>query len=409
MLKFKSKWFGVSLLALTLPFLLFAYWLIRPPQDPFAADAVVQPPFPSLTYGIQAFLWWDTGHVGLHLDWVRLMSFSHVKQTFSWTNIEPEPGNWLWHEADRVVAEVERRNLKLVARLGQTPVWALPPAMQPDVENFIDAPPADLALWGEFCRRVAERYQGRIAAYQIYNEPNLSREWGNQPPDAAAYVEMLRVCSEAVRAVDPQVILISAGLAPNGQYDDLAHRDDIYLDQMYQAGFQQYVDVVGVHAPGFSAPDYGPDDAERDGQGRWATFRRVEDLRKIMIQHDDAARQMAILEFGWTTDQQNPDYMWYAVDEEEQAQYLLEAYEYALDHWQPWVGLMSVIYLPKPVWTEADEEYWWAISYPQPGQGHREAFFVLANMKKVCGDYVIPERDPNSPEALGLVPADICP
>lgn len=400
-------WVRGALLALTLPIALIIYLTARPAQDPFQADAVVDPPFPSLTYGIQAFLWWDTGHVGLHLDWVRLMSFSHVKQTFSWSNIEPEQGEWIWDEGDRIVEEVERRGLKLVARLGQTPDWALPLSILQSRDQFLDSPPADLALWGNFCGRVAGRYKGRIVAYQIYNEPNLSREWGNQAPDAAGYVELLRICSEAIQAEDPDAILISAGLAPNGQYDNLAHRDDIYLDKMYQAGFQQYIDVVGVHAPGFSAPSYGPDDAERDGQGRWATFRRVEDLRKIMIQNNDAARQMAILEFGWTVDQVNPDYMWYAVTEEQQAEYLLEAYDYALEHWQPWVGLMSVIYLPKPVWTENDEEYWWAIS--TPNEGHRQAFYDLANMQKICGDYIIPERDPDSPEALGLVPADICP
>lgn len=403
----RKVWVRVVLVALTLPIALIIYLTVRPAPDPFQADAVTDPAFPSLTYSIQAFLWWDSGHVGLHLDWVRLMSFSHVKQTFSWSNIEPEQGEWIWDEGDRIVDEVERRGLKLVARLGQTPDWAFPEEIADDRENFIDAPPADLTLWGDFCGQVAARYKGRIAAYQIYNEPNLSREWGNQPPDAAGYVELMRVCSEAIRAVDSDAILISAGLAPNGQYDDLAHRDDIYLDEMYQAGFQQYIDVVGVHAPGFSAPNYGPDDAEQDGQGRWATFRRVEDLRKIMLQHDDAARQMAILEFGWTVDQVNPDYMWYAVTEDQQAQYLLDAYAYALENWQPWVGLMSAIYLPKPVWTENDEEFWWAIS--TPNDGHRQAFFVLANMRKVCGNYVIPEREPDSPEALGLVPANICP
>ena len=176
---------------------------------------------------------------------------------------------------------------------------------------------------------------------------------------------------------------------------------------MYEADFQEHIDVVGVHAPGFSPPEYGPDNAEADGIGRWFTFRRVEDLRKIMIQHGDSARQMAIMEFGWTTDEVNPDYAWYAVDEATQAQYLLEAYQYAIDNWRPWVGLMSLIYMPNPTWTEADEEYWWAIT--APGRGHRPSFFALANMQKVCGEFAIPARESDSPEALGLVESPICP
>ena len=38
------------------------------------------------------------------------------------------------------------------------------------------------------------------------------------------------------------------------------------------------------------------------------------------------------------------------------------------DNWSPWIGVMSLIYVADPDWTEADEQYWWAItdpSYPE--------------------------------------------
>lgn len=382
-------------------------WLAELRDDPFAADAIHDPAFPSLTYGVQVFVWWDEGIAGKHLDWVRMIGFNTIKQTFAWRNMEPEAGQWDFSQSDRIVDEVESRDFNLVARLGQVPAWAISSMDDTDDSELTDAPPDDLALWGNYCRTVAERYRGRIMAYQIWNEPNLRREWGEQPPDAAAYVELLRICSEAIRAVDPNAILISAGLAPTGNYDHIAHRDDIYLDAMYRAGFQRYIDVVGVHAPGFAPPFYGPDDAEAEGRARWATFRRVEDLRKIMIQHGDAARQMAILEFGWTTDPYNPDYSWYSVTEEQQAEYIVQAYEYAVEHWRPWVGLMSLIYMPKSAWTPEDEQYWWAITTPD--QGHRPAFYALASMRKVCGDFILPYRPPDHPEFAGDEPPRTCP
>jgi hypothetical protein len=200
--------------------------------------------------------------------------------------------------------------------------------------------------------------------------------------------------------------VISGGLSPTGTYDDSAHPDDIFLQALYDAGFQQYVDVVGMHAPGFSPPDVSPAEAERRGSQRFFTFRRVEDLRRIMVRNGDAARQVAILETGWTTDRVDPNYAWFAVSEAEQARYLVEAYTYAASYWRPWVGLMSAIYIAKPDWTEADEEWWWAITTPQ---GYtRPAYIELANMAKYCGDRVIPARAPDSPEALGLVPVTPC-
>ncbi|MBE2266805.1 MAG: hypothetical protein IAE80_01150 [Anaerolinea sp.] len=368
--------------------------------DPFMRYAVTDPPFTSLTYGIQAFLWWDHGFAGRDMDWIQRMVFSHVKQTFAWEDIELAPGEYDFSRAESLLTALEAKNLRVVARLSDSPDWTHPGLSG----DFVDAPPDDFALFGQFCGALAARFRGRIDAYQIWNEPNLSREWGNRTPDAAGYVALLRVCSAAIRAADPDAILISAGLAPTGTYDTTAHPDDVYLQAMYDAGFQQYVDVVGMHAPGFSAPETDP--ADGAGGHRFFTFRRVEDLRRLMIANGDAARQAAILEVGWTTDQRNPDYQWFAVDEATQARYLVAAYQYAADHWQPWVGLMSAIYIAAPDWTEADEEWWWAITTPT---GYtRPAYIDLANMAKYCGSRFLPARDPSSPEALGLVPVYPC-
>lgn len=400
----------VGLLALALILLLTLAIASRPPADPFAAAAVTDPPFTPLTYGIQAFLWWDTGAVGLRLDQVRIMVFSHVKQIFAWEDIEFRPGAVDLSRADEILGEIERRDLKLVVRLSDAPDWAHPDATGLKDVDFIDAPPAPRYMddWASYCGAVASRYTGRIAAYQVWNEPNLAREWGNRPPNAAEYVELLKACSEAIRAADPEAIIISAGLSPTGTCCDVARPDDIYLQEMYDAGFQQYVDVVGMHAPGYTAPHISPDEAEANGSQRFFTFRRVEDLRKIMVKNGDAARQVAILELGWTTDTEgyNPDYSWFAVDFETQADYLVEAYAYAAEHWRPWVGLMSAIYIADPSWEKEDEEYWWSII--RPGGGVRPSYIKLANMAKYCGERIIPKREDDSPEALGLVPVDPC-
>jgi len=376
-------------------------------SDPFQGHAVTNLPFTPLTYSVQTFLWWDANHAGMQVDMVdRVMNYSHIKQTFAWRDMEPERGVWDFSNSDRIVESINQRGLHVVARLGQVPAWASDEQAATTADKH-DAPPENLDDWANYCAFVAARYQGQIAAYQIWNEPNLSREWGGRPPNAAEYVEILQVCSAAIRAVDPVAILISAGLAPTGVYNDEAHPDDIYLDAMYEAGFQQYVDVVGVHAPGYGqAPSYGPDDAEQDGRHRSMSFRRVEDLRKIMLQHGDAVRQIAIMEFGWTTDQVNPNYAWYAVTEAQQAQYIVEAYQYAAAHWRPWVGLMTLIYLPDPMWTEEDEEWWWSIVLPD-GLA-RPAFFAIASMERYCGERTVAGWPPDVSEEEYLEQRDTC-
>jgi len=113
-------------------------------------------------------------------------------------------------------------------------------------------------------------------------------------------------------------------------------------------------------------------------------FRRVEDVRQVMVQNGDAAKQVALLEFGWSSDPR-PDspYHWHAVSEQEKADYLVRAYQYASENWRPWIGLMSLIYIADHDWTPDDEQYWWAITDPgYPIAQLRPAYLRLKEMPK---------------------------
>jgi hypothetical protein len=337
-------------------------------------------------YGIQTFLWWKPEITKRDLTLVQDMGFQWVKQSFSWRDIEPaQKGHYEWKLADDVVRRVGRREgLKLLARIDRQPFWSQVPGT-PELEN---APPANLQDFGDFCYALADRFKGKIAAYQVWNEPNLAREWGNQPPNPAQYVELLKVCYHGIKAADPAALVISAGMATTGTYSEEAMPDEVFIEQMYQAGAAPYFDILGVHAPGYKAPpEMSPDEVAQNpelGGQRFFAFRHVEDIRRLMEKYGDAAKQVAILEMGWTTDPIHPEYAWHAVTEAQQADYLVRAYQYAYEHWAPWIGLMSMLTLADPVWTENDEQYWWAISYPDwPENRLRPAFDALRNMPKL--------------------------
>jgi hypothetical protein len=332
-----------------------------------------RPPPPRLAemgYGIQAFVWW---HVDNKTGWrdadlVRDLGFGWIKQQFSWRNISGSRGGYDWFRPDEVVRLAEARGLKVLARLDGTPFWAVAdPALAATVT---DTPPTDPALFGEFCGALAQRYAGRIAAYEVWNEPNLAREWGNQVPDPAAYVGLLKACYAAIKAADPGAIVISAGLAPTVEPDlAIAMPDEVFFRGIYEAGGAAYFDMLGVHAPGYgNPPERSSADTAADPfwQAPVYCFRHVEDIRALMVEYGDEAKQIAVTEMGWTTDPVNPHYKWYAVDEATQADYLVRAFQYAREHWAPWIGLLSTVYIADPEWTEAHEQYWWAITRPTP-------------------------------------------
>ncbi len=338
--------------------------------------------FASPEYGIQAFLWWRPDIAQRDLALVQGLEFGWVKQSFAWRDIETlEKGKYDWWRPDNIVQAVEEAGLQLLVRIDRQPFWSQAPG-SPIMEN---SPPADYQDFSDFCSVLAERYKGRIAAYQVWNEPNLSREWGEEPPNPEEYTSLLRGCYQAIKAADPQAIVVSAGLAPTGTGLPLAMPDTDYLRGLYEAGASEFFDVLGVNAPGYKAsPETAPEEGENNpeyGGGRWFVFRHVEDLRTIMEEEGDGHKQVAILEMGWTTDSVNPTYAWHAVSEEQQADYLVRAYRYARENWNPWIGLMVTIYIADYDWTpEVNEQWWWSITLPDGSL--RPAYKALQAMEK---------------------------
>lgn len=317
--------------------------------------------------GVQVFLW-GSDKVERDLKLAKDAGFTWIKQMFQWNYIERDgKGKFMWNEPDRLVKAAGSAGLKIVARLDYQPTWA-----RKDRPN--NGPPDNYADFGDFVFALVSRYKtgspnGTIPAYEIWNEPNLAREWGDKEPNAADYVKLLKVAYEAAKKADPNAIIVSAGLSPTGTTSVEARPDDVFLQDMYKAGAKGYFDVMGAHAAGFKAPpEMSPADiaANKDfGGQRFFGFRRVEDLRQIMVQNGDDKKQVMVLEMGWTTDNRpGSPYAWHAVTEKEKGDYIVRAYQYAQKNWAPWIGMMSSIYISDPNWTSKDEQYYWSLTDP---------------------------------------------
>jgi len=368
-------------------------------------------------FSVHVFLWGAFETTQRDLRLVREMGFGWVKQRFEWRYIEPHiKGRYDWGEPDRIVNAIDQAELKVIARIDNQPKWT-----RKDNSWPTPGPPDNMADWGDFMHDMAARYKGRIQAYEIWNEPNLAREWGDEAPSPKGYVEMLKVAHTAIKKADPAALVITAGLSPTTASGKIALPDIEFTKAMYAAGAREYFDMLGVHAPGFKAtPEMSPDDIAKDPKlnhgegaaGRIYGFRHAEDIRAVMVANGDAAKRAAILEFGWTSDPRPASpYFWHAVSEEEKADYLVRAFEYAKKHWQPWIGAMTVIYIADPAWSKDHEQYHWSITGPDGSL--RPAFKALSQMKKdapaaplMLPASAIPASDPTKPASAPAKQAD---
>ena len=100
-------------------------------------------------------------------------------------------------------------------------------------------------------------------AIEVWNEPNIDKEWPTGQISAAAYTQLLATSYAAIKAQNPGTLVISAALAPTGFFTgsggcaSAGCNDDRYLQEMYAAGAEQYMDCVGLH---FNAGATPPDD-----------------------------------------------------------------------------------------------------------------------------------------------------
>jgi hypothetical protein len=276
-----------------------------------------------------------------HLGW--------VKQQFAWQEIEPvQKGEYFderarrssWEKYDLIVDLCEEYGLQIVARLDRPPDWTR------QDNTYKERPPDNFDDYGDFVYAFVDRYRGRIRYIQIWNEPNIFPEWGNQPVDPEQYAALLRVAYQRAKQADPNVYVLSAPLAITlgqqhpepGKWISMNEID--YLDEMYKAGAKEYFDILSANAFGLGSPP------EEPAQPRVLNFQRVLFLRDVMERYGDADKPVWFDEYGWNAspaDFTEEQLIWQRVSEEEQAQYTLGGIEYAQEHW-PWAGVFNIWY-----------------------------------------------------------------
>ncbi len=100
-------------------------------------------------------------------------------------------------------------------------------------------------IFGDFSGQLAQLGPDAI---QVWHRPNVDNVWYINQMNALDYVNMLRVVSARIRAVDDDIMIISAAPAPAGasSFSSNLLADDLYYRDMAAAGITDYVDCIGV-------------------------------------------------------------------------------------------------------------------------------------------------------------------
>ena len=168
------------------------------------------------------------------LDACRRAGASVLRISFSWSEMEPEPGRYDFAFWDKVVPmAVNEYGLRLIPYVCYTPVWA---SSEPNSDSVWTTPPKDLAAFGRFVATLVHRYKDRIRSWEIWNEPDIPEFWTGSTKQYAA---LLAEGSRAVRQADPTARVVLGGIA---------RRPEFLRELLREEGVSPLIDVVNCHS-----------------------------------------------------------------------------------------------------------------------------------------------------------------
>lgn len=304
------------------------------------------------SFDLQDF-WMTVVKDQLNLDW--------IKQQVRWEVLQPEQGPIDWTILDIVIPAAHAKELNVMLSIVTAPDWA----REPGANLSKHGPPANNQDYVDFVTAIVTRYKkdypGTIAAIEVWNEMNIDREWASvQGLSTRNYVQLLADTREAVKAIDPGIILISGALSPTGWDDGVQAIDDFrYMDMLIRDGVLNYADCIGAHHNGYNiGPKVPWDQARFEDEARTARFRGPFDnphhswslfstlttyANKIQLAGGD--QKLCVTEFGWAVSEDLTDFprgFEFAQDNtlEEQGQFILEAVQWMEESdiiWLAWI------------------------------------------------------------------------
>jgi polysaccharide biosynthesis protein PslG len=287
------------------------------------AASATRPVAPHVGYGIAAdFIDMKPDQINQILADYRSTGMTWARVQVLWFRAQATKGGpYNWTEYDSLFAAMNAHGIRPIGLLSSTPSWARAKNCTSTGGWEYACPPADITRFADFGAAAAAHFADYDVVWEVWNEPNLKAFW--QPaPDAAQYTRLLTTTYDAIKAVDPDSTVISAGLAvalnPYESIDPVT-----FLGQIYDKGGSRHFDGVGWHP--YVGHEIGkpPPPLESPGeQSSWlAMYGTPTSARSLMETHGDAAKKIWITEFGNHT---STDSM-LAATEDQQASIMSEA------------------------------------------------------------------------------------
>jgi hypothetical protein len=178
-----------------------------------------------------------------NLGWVRM--------DIIWKEIQPTAGAWNIGQTNDRINYALANGQQVLAILHVVPPW---------LSSDGDIPPYSTTEWSAFVRRLAFEFRGRIAAYEIWNEPdqkNISYQddgigWGRNVEEPPLYIDFVRAAALEIRSQAPGTLVVAPAFMSRNNADGADNRKRRFLQQAESKFYPDgqgtsFIDVISVH------------------------------------------------------------------------------------------------------------------------------------------------------------------
>lgn len=293
-----------------------------------ALEATPASAAPAQVAGVQAHLLWsryDAADRERMLDRAKRAGVRMIRVDVGWASLEAEGKGrysaWYLKRTDHVVAEAQKRGIKVLFTFWETPCWAstAPEALKQGCQGrWWDRavqryPPAEASHYAEALAFMVRRYGDRVAAWELWNEPNHD-DYLISENQAASYAALVRAAYPAAKAADPDATIIAGSLAD---------ADFEFTRALLERGVGGNFDAWSVHP---YSEDRSPLHPGLPGWTKKSFAAGVPEVRETLLEHGQRT-PIWLTEFGWSTCSVRGRAAWAnCVDPSTQANYLQQAF-----------------------------------------------------------------------------------
>ncbi|MFG1921660.1 cellulase family glycosylhydrolase [Cryptosporangium sp. NPDC048952] len=262
-----------------------------------------------------------------HLDTLQAQGVQMIRTDVGWSSAQPttaapDVNQWYHQRLTAVIDAVRARGMQIFLTVHQSPAWSRP-GTGSEVKQY-PTDPNSIKPWLTF---LAKTYGAKLAAIEVWNEPNLTEFVGVSDPhqQAVKYVPILKAAYTAIKAGRATLPVIFAGPSQT---------DDAFIADCYDQGAKGFFDIMGVH-PYQGNQTKAPESTDITGKARMTNMPAIINL---MAAKGDGAKPIWWTEFGYSVHSNtgipsNQVWLFGVQDDATAASYLSRSFYLAWNQW----------------------------------------------------------------------------